>query len=75
MNFISTGDVCTLLGISLSTAYRWIKLGKLKESFRTIGNHPCFHLLDINNQFIKTVKKNDLQLLMLEFLHMIKKMI
>lgn len=33
MNFISIGDVCTLLGISLSTAYCWIKLGKLKEFF------------------------------------------
>ena len=76
MNFISIGDVCHLLGISLSTAYRWIKLGKLKESFRTIGNHRRFNLLDIKHQFINTVqtlfRKKVLQLLMLEFHHMTK---
>ena len=60
MNFISIGEVCHLLGISLSPAYRWIKLGKLgklKESFRTIGNHRRFNLLDIKHQFINTVQK------------------
>ena len=56
MNFISIGEVCHLLGISLSTAYRWIKLGKLKESFRTLGNHRRFNLLDIKHQFINTVQ-------------------
>ena len=57
MNFISIGEVCHLLGISLSTAYRLIKLGKLKESFRTLGNHRRFNLLDIKHQFINTVQK------------------
>ena len=42
MNFISIGAVCHLLGISLSTAYRWIKLGKLKEFFRTLFNDKNF---------------------------------
>ena len=57
MNFISIGAVCHLLGISLSTAYRWIKLGKLKESFRTLGNHRRFNLLDIKHQFINTIQQ------------------
>ena len=47
MVFVSIGKVCELLGISLSTAYRWIKSGKLKESFKTIGNHRRFNLSQI----------------------------
>ena len=60
MNFISIGELCNLLGISLSTAYRWIKSGKLKETFRTIGNHRRFNLLDIKKQFINTVQQEGL---------------
>jgi excisionase family DNA binding protein len=56
MKNISIGKVCELLGISLSTAYRWIKLGKLIEEFRTIGNHRRFNLFKIENQFINKEK-------------------
>jgi len=52
MVFVSIGKVCELLGISLSTAYRWIKSGKLKEEFRTLGNHRRFNLSSIHSQFI-----------------------
>lgn len=52
MVFISIGKVCKLLGISLSTAYRWIKSGKLKEDFKTLGNHRRFNLSSIQQQFI-----------------------
>ena len=52
MVFISIGKVCQLLGISLSTAYRWIKSGKLKEDFKTLGNHRRFNLSSIQQQFI-----------------------
>lgn len=43
MGFVSIGKVCELLGISLSTATQRIKSGKLKESFKTIGNHRRFN--------------------------------
>ena len=49
MVFISIGKVCEIMGISLSTAYRWIKLGKLKESFRTLGNHRRFNKQEISS--------------------------
>ena len=52
MRHVSIGKICDLLGISLSTAYRWIKLGKLVESFRTVGNHRRFNLNDIENKFL-----------------------
>lgn len=52
MVFVSIGKVCELLGISLSTAYRWIKSGKLTEEFRTLGNHRRFNLSSIHSQFI-----------------------
>ena len=37
--YVSIGQVSKILGISLSTIYRWEKLGKIKHCFRTIGNH------------------------------------
>ena len=52
MVFVSIGKVCELLGISLSTAYRWIKSGKLIPEFRTLGNHRRFNLSSIHSQFI-----------------------
>ena len=63
MVFVSIGKVCELLGISLSTAYRWIKSGKLKEEFRTIGKHRRFNLSSIHSQFIPTNNNNKLTLL------------
>lgn len=63
MVFVSIGKVCELLGISLSTAYRWIKSGKLKEEFRTLGNHRRFNLSSIHSQFIPTNDNNKLTLL------------
>ena len=51
MTFISIGQVCEILGISISTAYRWLKLGKLKETFRTLGNHRRFNKQDILNLY------------------------
>ena len=63
MVFVSIGKVCELLGISLSTAYRWIQSGKLKEEFRTLGNHRRFNLSSIHSQFIPTNNNNKLTLL------------
>ena len=54
MVFVSIGKVCELLGISISTAYRWIKSGKLKEEFRTLGNHKRFNLSSIKHIFINS---------------------
>ena len=59
MVFVSIGKVCELLGISLSTAYRWIKSGKLKEEFRTLGNHRRFNLSSIHSQFIQSNNNNN----------------
>lgn len=53
METVSIGKICKLLGISLSTAYRWIKLGKLSEEFRTFGNHRSFNIEFIKSQFIE----------------------
>ena len=40
--YVSIGQVCQLLGISLSTAYRRIKAGTLVSAFRTCGGHRRF---------------------------------
>ena len=63
MVFVSIGKVCELLGISLSTAYRWIKSGKLKSEFRTLGNHRRFNLSSIHSQFIPSSHNDKLTLL------------
>lgn len=41
--YISIGKVAKRLGVSISTCYRWIKSGKLQETFRTLGNHRRFN--------------------------------
>ena len=64
MTFVSIGKVCQLLGISLSTAYRWIKSGNLKSEFRTFGNHRRFNLSQIKSQFINS-SNNDNKLTVL----------
>lgn len=56
-NYVSIGKICEELGISLSTAYRWIKSGKIKESFRTIGTHRRFDLEEIKEKFFPNYKK------------------
>ena len=60
MTYISIGTLCELLGISISTAYRWIKSGKIKEAFRTVGNHRRFDYHAIKQQFLcqKPIPKN-----------------
>ena len=44
---ISIGKAIQILGISLSTMYRWESKKIIKASFRTIGNHRRFKLSDI----------------------------
>ena len=39
---ISIGQICRILGISLSTAYRWLQRGVIQEAYRTVGNHRRF---------------------------------
>ncbi len=48
-----------MLGISLSTAYRWIKIGKLKSEFRTLGNHRRFNLSSIKHTFISSANDDN----------------
>lgn len=56
-NYVSIGKICEELGISLSTAYRWIKSGKIKEAFRTIGTHRRFDLEEIREKFFPNYQK------------------
>lgn len=65
MVFISIGKVCELLGISLSTADRWIKCGKLQSEFRTLGNHRRFNLSSIQSQFMYSSNNNNNKLTVL----------
>jgi len=44
---ISIGKAIKILGISLSTMYRWEKKKIIEASFRTIGLHRRFKLIDI----------------------------
>ena len=46
--YISISNVCLILGVSLSTVYRMLKQGILKESFRTEGNHRRFNVQEIH---------------------------
>ena len=55
--FVSTGDLCKEFGLSLSTIYRWIKLGKIKECFYTIGGHRRFDLNEIKEFLFPENKK------------------
>lgn len=56
MQYIGIGKVCEMLGISLSTAYRWLKSGKLIEDFRTVGQHRRFLLSYIQDKFLNIDK-------------------
>ena len=48
---ISTKQVCLLLGISLSTFYRYCKAGLLKPTFLTFGKHRRFSLSQLRQSF------------------------
>jgi len=37
--YLSIGEVSTLIGISIVTLRRWEKSGKLSAAYRTLGNH------------------------------------
>lgn len=52
--FIPISKVCEILGVSLSTVYRMLKRGVLKESFRTEGKHRRFNVHDIHQLQRKT---------------------
>ena len=56
--FLSIGQVSKLLSVSLSTLYRWLKTGKIKESFRTLGQHRRFNLNQLEQQFFNKEKPN-----------------
>lgn len=49
---ISIGKLCRLIGVSLSTAYRWIKAGTLVPAFQTSGGHRRFDIGQIETQFL-----------------------
>jgi excisionase family DNA binding protein len=52
-NLLSTGQLAKLLGVSLSTIYRWLKNKKIVEPSRTYGNHRRFN----KSNFIKKNNK------------------
>ena len=52
--YIPISKVCSILGVSLSTVYRMLKQGILKESFRTEGNHRRFNVQEIHQIQRKT---------------------
>lgn len=56
---LSTKEVCLLLGISLSTFYRYCKSGLLKPDLLTFGGHRRFK----SSQFIKENKADDRKIL------------
>ena len=49
--YVSIGKLCKILGISLSTAYRWLKSGKIFSDFNTVGQHRRFNINRIKIQF------------------------
>ena len=54
-NLLSTGQLSKLLGVSLSTIYRWLKSHKIIEPSRTFGNHRRFNLNDFKSKNTKTI--------------------
>ena len=52
MEYISIGKLCKLLGISLSTAYRWLKSGKILPDFITFGGDTRFSISNIKKQIL-----------------------
>ena len=54
-DLISTGKLAKLLGVSLSTIYRWLKRGKIEEPLRTFGNHRRFNENNFKEKNSKTI--------------------
>ena len=54
-NLLSTGQLAQLLGVSLSTIYRWLKSSKIDEPNRTIGGHRRFNQSKFIEKNTKTV--------------------
>ena len=55
---LSTSQVCSLLGISLSTFYRYCKNGLEKPIFFTQGGYRRFSLADISQTFSLSLSNN-----------------
>lgn len=49
--YLRIGEVTYMLHVSLSTMYRWSKSNKLKENFRTLGNHRRYSFEKIEQRF------------------------
>jgi len=54
-NLLSTGELAKLLGVSLSTIYRWLKKHKISEPERTFGNHRRFNKSKFIQKNTKTI--------------------
>jgi excisionase family DNA binding protein len=54
-NLLSTGQLSKLLGVSLSTIYRWLKKHKIEEPSRTYGNHRRFNKSNFIQKNTKTI--------------------
>ena len=54
-NLLSTGQLSKLLGVSLSTIYRWLKKHKIEEPPRTYGNHRRFNKSNFITKNTKTI--------------------
>lgn len=52
MKILSIGSYAKYLGISKSTVYRYLKSGKIKESFKTIGKHRRFIIENNKNKVV-----------------------
>ena len=49
--YISIGQAALFLGVSVVTVRRWERLGKIKSSFRTIGDHRRFDIYQLRDRF------------------------
>ena len=54
-DLLSTGQLSKLLGVSISTIYRWLESSKIDEPKRTIGNHRRFNRSEFVAKNTKTV--------------------
>ena len=52
MKILSIGSYAKYLGISKSTVYRYLKSGKIKESFKTDGKHRRFIVENNKNKVV-----------------------
>ena len=56
--YISIGKAAGILGVSVVTLRRWEKLGKLKSSFRTFGDHRRYKTHEIHQKTNKEKRVN-----------------